>query len=727
MQATTLRSDCEATTAPGLRRTMTTWGTGSASQKQLLVYLLMGVCALVFLVHAPSLSARATYLDDHLFALRNPLVQDPSWNSVKRFATELIEPSTVPGFPMPLTMVSLMMDRLMAGRYDSMRAYHRTSLMLHVGNTILVGVFLYLLFGRPFIAASLALLFGVHPLSVESVCWISERKTVLAAFFALWSLIFYVRFTQDHRRGQSAACLVAYALALLSKPIAVPLPAMMLLLDHWPLKRLSRRAFLEKLPLFAVGAVAAIVIFVSQTQNAEVHLPGDYTPWHIPLVLCHNVVFYLHKFFWPASLSAYYGFPSPMSPKSPAILMGVIGTCVLIALLVLSHRRTRAPLAGWLIFFVMIFPAMGIVGVTPTIAANRYLYLPSLGFLMVLAALLKWLGAVTAERRKIMLQTGLVVVLLMAAGAETIALRRYQSQWSDTVRLHEYLLSTEPHATKLNSSLGVEFAARGQIEKAVEHYHRALESSPDDNASRYNLALVLSRWGPEHTNAAIEHYRKVLEMEPDFTLARLNLGNLFLATSDCNEAIAQYQTIIKDRSDFAPAYYNLGRALTFSGHPAEGIEHLREAFRIDPGFFSARNDLVWFLATHPNEAIRDPNEAVALATKTRDMTGSRNARVLDILAAAYASSGQYGKAVETAQEALTIMRRLPQNDDELVTDIQERLRLYSMSLPYWETPRVQLDRMIARRAKWERAADGTAEAAEDAMATQDTTLRIRSH
>lgn len=715
MQATTLTSDRETATSPDLRRKMTAWVSGSVAQKQLLTYLLIGVSFLVFLVHAPSLSARATYLDDHLFALQNPLVQNPSWSSVKRFATEILEPSTVPGFPMPLTMVSLMMDRHMAGRYDSMRAYHRTSLMLHVANTVLIGVFLYLLFGRPFIAAGLALLFGVHPLSVESVCWISERKTVLAAFFALWSLIFYVRFTQYHRRRQFAACLVAYALALLSKPIAVPLPAMMLLLDHWPLHRLSRKAVIEKLPLFAVGAVAAGVIFLSQTLNAEVHLPGDYNPWHVPLMLCHNIVFYLHKFFWPASLSAYYGFPSPMNLTSPAVLLGVVGTCVLIPALIVAYHRTRGPLTGWLIFFVMIFPAMGIVGVTPTIAANRYLYLPSLGFLMVAAALLKWLGAVTPERRKTLGRAALVTVLLIAAGAETIALRRYQSQWRDTVKLHEYLLETEPNATKLNSSLGVEFAARGQTDKAVEYYHRALESSPDDNVSRYNLALVLSRSGTEHIDEAIAHYQKALEQEPDFVLARLNLGNVFLARGDCNEAIEQYRTIIKDRPDFAAAHYKLGQALTFIGEPVDGIEHLCEALRINPAFSSAQRDLAWFLATHPNEAIRDPNEAVTLSEQLCDITNRRDARMLDILAAAYASNGQFDKAIEMARQAHTLAVRLRRI--KLAGDIEERLQLYGVRSPYWEAPRTQLERIIVETTKAN--TEETAEPAENAETETD--------
>jgi hypothetical protein len=257
---------------------------GSAAQKQILTYLLIGVCVVVLLVHAPSLSARATFLDDHNFALENPLVQNPSWNSAKRFFLEVFEPSSIPGFYLPLTMTSLMIDRDMAGRYDSMRAYHRTSLALHVANTALVGVFLYLLFGRPVIAAGLALLFGLHPLSVESVCWISERKTVLAAFFALWSLIFYVRFTREKKQWHFVACCVVYALALLSKPIAVPLPAMMLLMDHWPLNRLNRKAIVEKWPLFVLGVLSAIVILVSQQRTAPAQLPGDYDPWQIPLV-----------------------------------------------------------------------------------------------------------------------------------------------------------------------------------------------------------------------------------------------------------------------------------------------------------------------------------------------------------------------------------------------------------------------------------------------------------
>ncbi len=725
MRTTTYLSERAVATAPGPAGSLAALLVGATTRKRLLAYMLIAACAVVALVHTPSLSARATYLDDHHFALQNPLVQNPSWESTRRFVVEVWEPSTIPGFYLPLTMISLMVDREMSGRYDSMRTYHRTSLAFHVANTALLGVFLYLLFGRPGVAAGLALLFGLHPLSVESVCWISERKTVLSAFFALWSLIFYLQFAEQRRRRHFAGCCVTYALALLCKPIAVPLPAMMLLLDHWPLKRLSRKAVVEKWPLFTIGVLSAVVIFVSQQLTAPAKLPGDYDPWRIPLVLCHNIVFYLHKFFWPAAMSAYYGFPSPMSLRSPAVLSGVIGTALLVPTLILAHRRTRAPLTGWLIFFVMIFPAMGIISVTPTIAANRYLYLSALGFLMVLAALARWFIDAAPERRRAIRQVVLFVVLVAAAGAETVALRRYQSRWRDTVELHEYLLETEPDAPKLNSSLGVAYAHRGQPDMAVECYRRALASSPDDKVAHYNLALALSRQGPQHTKEVVEHYQKALEADPTLTVAYLNLGNILLATGDCDRAIEQYQEILETRSDFAPAHYKLGMALTFSGKPAKGLKRLREALQVNPSFLLALKDAAWFLATHPDEAIRDPNEALGYAEQAATRSDRRDAGVLDVLAAAYASDAQYAKAVETAQEALTMARRLRR--DELATRIEEHLRAYEMERPYIESPRVQFDRLVAKaRTEETQAGDGRPEAGdatEDSESeTQDSTL-----
>jgi hypothetical protein len=488
MELKTMKSEACAT---GVLRERDTFGhvlSGSLVERQSLGYMLLLVCTLVFLAHLPALSARAIFHDDTQYVLENPLVQNPSLHSAARFFREVWRPSTVPGYYQPLTMVSLMVDRFLAGRYESIRAYHRTSLLFHVANSALVGVFLYMLFGKALVAAGIAFLFGVHPISVESVCWIAERKTVLATFFALWSLIAYVRFTREGKRRFYVASIALYILGLLSKPITVPLPAMMLLLDYWPLDRLRRRAIVEKLPLFAIAGFFSVVAYVSQSRTTPVFLPGDYNPARIPLILCHNIIFYLAKLFWPVNLSAHYAYTT-----RTAMVAGVAGTCLLIPVLILSLRRTRAALTGWSIFFVMVFPTMGIISVTPVIAANRYLYLPAIGILLVLAALLGrasglasgWIGA-----------KGYAVaaaMLLSVAGIETAALRAYLARWADDVSLHEYLLTITPRSAILQSDLGAALSAAGRTEDAIRHYRQAVTLQPYGALSRYNLAVELAK------------------------------------------------------------------------------------------------------------------------------------------------------------------------------------------------------------------------------------------
>ena len=671
-------------------------------QGQLLVYLLVLVCTFVFLVHLPALSNGATFLDDNMYVGRNPLVNNPSWASARRFFAEVWEPSTVRGYYQPLTMVSLMLDRYLGGPQDAVRTFHRTSLVLHVANTALLAALLYGLFGRPIIAAGVALLFGLHPISVESVCWIAERKTVLATFFALLSLLVYVRYTRDPKRRYYAGCTAAYVLALLSKPIVVPLPAMLLLMDYWPLDRLRRKSITEKIPLFAIGSLFAGITYISQSWAASVHLPGHYNPLHVPLILCHNIVFYLYKYFWPLDLSAYYKFPAPMSFGHPMVLLGVVGTTILVPLLIVSRRWSRAPLTGWLIFFVMIFPAIGIVSVTPTIAANRYAYLPSIGLLMVVTAFLVWVGEGPSHAGVVLWRSASVLLVLTLACMESMVVRQYLNQWQDTMVLHQYMLAMSPHASRVRANLAAELLSTGNVSGAVVQYRAALADAPDDRRIRYNLAVALQGL-PDSKDEAKRHYREVLKHNSPLALsARLNLGNVLLLEGELVEAVVHYREALKLDTEFRDGYYNLGKTLVMAGQAEEGMQHLRQSVGIGPEFLPAIKDLAWFLATHPNAAIRDPNEALEYAERAMEISQGRNAGIIDVLAAAYACDEQYGKAVETAQKALAIVRRL--RNDELASDIEEHLRLYDMGLPYWEAPRVQLDRMIAKQKQREQQA-----------------------
>ena len=311
------------------------------------VILLVVVGIIVVAAHWPAVRAKALMLDDDQYLVENRLVQNPSWTSAKRFVTEVLRPSTVRGYYQPLTMISLMLDVAMGGDVDNLSQFRLTSISLHVANSLLLVIFLYLLFGQIAPAAMAGLLYGVHPVAIESVAWIAERKTLLAAFFALWGLIFYVLYVRRQKWRYGIICLVMYVLSLLSKPAVVAMPVLLVLLDLWPFRRFGRRAILEKLPLFVIGAVFSVITFISQSGTSAVKLPGESGLVRLLLTFCHNIVFYLYNFLWPVNLSWYYAFPEPFDISHPAVLFGVIGTCVLMVVLLLSLRWMWCLLVGW--------------------------------------------------------------------------------------------------------------------------------------------------------------------------------------------------------------------------------------------------------------------------------------------------------------------------------------------------------------------------------------------
>ncbi len=577
-----------------------------------LMALIIVVCAIVSVTHWPALSAQANFFDDIEYLNENLLVQNPSWTSARRFLTEILEPSTVGGYYQPLAMISLMADYALGGRPDNLRPFHRTSLALHTANTALIIVLLYLLFGHVWAAAAAGLLFGLHPMTVEPLCWVSERKTLLAAFFALWSLVLYVRFTRKNNWKLYLGCLTMYILALMSKPTSLPLPVMMLLLDYWPLKRLNRRAILEKLPLFVVTAVFALITYISQSRTGTTVSPTQYGPQRIPLILCHNIIFYLYKIIWPANLSSHYAFPEPLALSNPIILTAVIGTAILVPLLIISLRWTPAAMTGWLLFFIAISPTIGIIGFTNVIAADKFAYLPSLGLLMLLTSLLSWLWTINARlgaRLGVGLpsrsreasgvswaagklaarQTAIVTALLVLASTEAIATRRYLAHWSDTVRLCEHILTLTPNAARVHSQLGLALKSQGKLDEAIKHYNESLRINPDYANAHNDLALVLTRQGK--LDEAIAHYTAALKLDPDLYPVHSNLADALARQGKLDQAVAHYTESLRINPDYANAHTRLAVLLLRQGNTNHAVTHLTEVLRIRPGSAEAHNNL----------------------------------------------------------------------------------------------------------------------------------------
>jgi tetratricopeptide (TPR) repeat protein len=485
-----------------------------SSKNVLLAILVACVCAAVIAVHWPALSARALSFDDDDYLVYNALVKNPGFFSAWKFISQVFEPSTVEGYYQPLTMISLMFDYSIGGRVENLLPFHRTSLALHTVNTALVIVLLYLLFGEVWIAAAVGLLFGLHPMTVETITWVSERKTLIAGFFTFLSLFFYLRYTNkrdviSERNGIPAgaagfqsssgsftwgfyvACLFFYLLALMSKPTSIPMPVLMLLIDFWPLKRLKWRSVFEKIPFFILGGIFTVITYVSQTRTAGSILPTEVGIWRIPLILCHNIIFYLYKIIWPVNLSSHYPFPVPLSPFQPMILTGVIGTCILIPLLLISLRWTRSAFTGWLFFFVAILPTMQIIGFSITIASDKFAYIPSFGLLMVLTYFLSAFAQnqfhISYLRLKSFSSVAVIMFVLMLASAESLSTRSYLIHWRDSVSLFEYMLSKAPNATPLLNNLGNAYDKLGRYQDAVEAYKQVINLKPDYAGAHYNL------------------------------------------------------------------------------------------------------------------------------------------------------------------------------------------------------------------------------------------------
>ena len=680
------------------------------------IILVLVVAAAVVGIYWPVLSTQALSLDDRQYLVDNALVKQPSLESVGRFFGELWQPSTVRGYYQPLAMISLMADCALGGGSDNLQPFRTTALCLHVLNSLLVVLFVYVLFGQLGPAAAVGLLFGVHPLTVESVAWLAQRKTLLGTFFALWSFILYIRYTRRQGRPAYGASLGMYVLALLAKPTTIMLPLAMLVLDYWPLRRLSRRCLLEKLPFFIVGACSAVVTFISQSQTAGTALPTEDVMLRVPLVLCHNVVFYLHKFVWPVHLAVHYSYPDPLSLSHSMVLAGVVGTILLIIVLLLSLRWTRAFLAGSALFYVVIFPALGVVGFMEAVAGDRFAYLPAIGVLLPLAWLVSvgW-GGKPRSGGVVVRRVVLVALVLVVASAEGRATRRYLAHWQDTEEHFRYMIAATPNAPMLRYGLGYCLQGKGDLDGAIGEYREALRLRPGFADVHHDLGVALHDQGK--IGEAISSYRKALEISPDLRAARRHLALAFDAEGEIHDAIEQYglalaldeadadthnrlaqalvntgkieqamthfASAIRLRSDFVEARNGLGVALDSVGRLEEARQQYREALRIDPEYSEAHNSLANTLLKMGRQGEALQHYRQALEIKPAYAEAHYNLAVL------LASQGQREEAIAHYEKALQARADYFEAHNNLANTLAQSGRLEEAIAHYRQALRIQ--------------------------------------
>jgi Flp pilus assembly protein TadD len=536
----------------------------------------------------------------------------------------------------PLTWLSHMLDVQMFGLTPG--AHHLVNVALHLANTLLLFTILRRWTGERWASFVVAALFAVHPLHVESVAWISERKDVLSTFFFLLTLAAHGRWAATHSPRWYAAGLAAFALGLMSKPMLVTLPFLLLLLDHWPLRRAAMPGalVLEKLPHFALAAAISVITYRVQLEQGAVDAAGT-----LPLTLrLGNAVVsygrYLLATAWPVDLAIFY--PYEIDLPGWRVAVSALGLAAISGLVLRAARRRPYALVGWLWYLGTLVPVIGLVQAGSQSHADRFTYIPLIGLFVMLA----WGGRDAVTRFSVPAAvlvpavTGVITACAVTASTQVGVWRT-----SETLFAHAVRVTRRNHVA--HNNLGVALQARGDLDGAIEHYREAVRIQPEyahartnlgkalrgrfeqavarnprDPVAQFNLAVALHDAG--ELDAAIGHYEEAVRLAPANESVHLRLGAAFFASDRLAEAITEFTEAARLAPDDPTAHFNLGGALGRTGRFTEAVDEYDHVVRLKPEDAAAWANLAISHANlgHVAEAVVAHDKALELARAHRD-------------------------------------------------------------------------------------------------------------
>jgi tetratricopeptide (TPR) repeat protein len=628
--------------------------------KKMPVGLLLAVAALTFVSFIPALTNGFTHWDDNIYVTDNPLIASLSWGNLKAIFT-----TSHYGVYVPLTMVSYSLEYAVFGKNPA--AFHTTNVVLHAVNAGLVFWLFFLLFGgngpAAFVAAAL---FGVHPLRVESVAWIAERKDLLCGLFFLMSLISYRRYGESGNRRLLRRSLLLFLCSLLSKPMALTLPFVLLLMDYLASGRLTRKAWTEKIPFFALSLVFAVIALLANQ-------PGDVPPGavagasllaaglHKAVLAVFSTAFYTVKTLLPFKLAAVYPYTDSTAGLSPALLYASpVILALLAAALVFALRRSRKIVFGLAFFFLTLVPILQLVSLPGnTIVADRYTYIPGLGLAFLAGVLLTSVFANKLKPARLALPV-LFAGIILAFSASTFARCRV---WRDDRSLWSDVLKKYPDVAVAHDKYGLVLAGDGDQEAAVEEYGRAI-ALDGAYAGAYNNRAVALRRLKRYDQAAAD-YAKVIELNPSFADAIYNYGNLYQEIGRNEKAVELYGLAIQRNPKSAPIYNNRGLSYIALNDLEKARADFSKALEIDPAFDLPRvnRGILLVQLGRYAEALEDLDAVVR-----------RNASIPNVYLArglAWAGQGNFDRALAELDAAL---RLKPDYEDAL----NQRIRVWLM-------------------------------------------------
>ena len=540
----------------------------------------------------------------------------------------------------PLTWLSHMLDCELFGLNP--KGHHLTSVLFHIVNSLLLFLILRWMTGAPWRSGLVAALFALHPLHVESVAWVAERKDVLSTFFLFLTLLSYLWYVERSGFYRYLLIILFFTLGLMAKPMLVTLPFVLLLLDYWPLERIrlgqsdmthagqshpstvtrkpKAQAFsllLEKTPLFVLAALSCLVTFLAQRSGGAV---GALEMYPFSMRIANGLVSYVHyiiKMIWPQNLAVFYPHPGQSLPMWQAAGAGLLLLVISITVIRLGRRYPYLPV-GWLWYIGTLVPVIGLVQVGAQAMADRYTYVPLIGlFLMIAWGVADLLGSWRYGKPALAVAAPLLLSALMVCATFQV------SYWKNSLTLFEHTLRVTSHNSQVHNNLGNVLTQKGKLQEAISHYTKALEISPNYAEAHINLGVALTRQGRlkeaiKHYSAAlqlksnsaelhnnlgvalfelgdipgaIKNYLAAVQLKPDYAEAHNNLGNGLVKLGKLSEAEIHYGKALKLRADYPEAHNNLGVALARQGRLREAIAHFREAVRLAPNFAQARTNL----------------------------------------------------------------------------------------------------------------------------------------
>ncbi|MGE0636059.1 MAG: tetratricopeptide repeat protein [Bacteroidia bacterium] len=567
-------------------------------------FILFLVLIITYASFSPSLKCDFTNWDDPRYVLENPLLKSTKSENIK----EIFKTKEVSLNYHPLTILSLAMDYQKA-KLDKPEVYHRTNLMLHIANTLLVFVLIYLFSnGRMEVAGFTALFFGIHPMHVESVTWIAERKDVLYTFFFLLALIAYLKFTDKKQWWFYVIALIAFTLSLLSKAMAVTLPVIMLLFDFLKGRKLEAKLFLEKIPFFLLSLAFGIAALRIQSQGAIAEF-DTFTIFQRVMFASYGAIMYLVKLFAPVKLSAFYPYPNlDNNGNIPAEFYAAPVILLLITALVFwSLKKTKLLFFAFAFYLVSVAMVLQFISVGSAIMADRYTYIAYIGPFFCISLALSQL-----DKKYNTVKWGGYAVLMIAALVFARITFERTSVWKNSETLWSDVISKYPTVEVAYKNRGNYYGQNGKHDEALKDYAVFLKLNQEDPNIYVNYGNVMNL--KNQNDKALEAYNKALALDPNNFQALMNRGNIHGTFKMYPEAIADYNRVEQLDPNFTQLYFNRGLTFLNSGNVANSVTDFNVVLKREPENVPAwlNRGVAYFQAENYQAALADFMQAIKL-------------------------------------------------------------------------------------------------------------------